>query len=367
VKIIQSCGSSSWGGLEMMALQTSKELTKLGHDVFLFCKKNSKLYEEGNKSGINCLEIFDNDRNTLRNVNKIKKLIGKQNLDIVHTHLSHDLWTLVPALRGTNIKLYLTKHMGSYIKKKDILHKYLYNKVNGILAVSNYVKESLLNTCPVKSEKIHILPDYINLNKFEKNNLIKEETKNENNISKNAFIIGMAGRISPGKGHEDFINAAKIVTEKINKDIIFLVIGSASYGEEEYEKKIKSLAVDSGMKNKIVFIQHTKDISRLLNIIDIFIMPSHEESFGIVLLEAMAMELPVIATGNAGAKDIVVNNETGVLIEPKNPELLATTLIDFINSPDKIKNYGKNGRKRVEENFSSERIISKLVDYYNTI
>ena len=101
-----------------------------------------------------------------------------------------------------------------------------------------------------------------------------------------------------------------------------------------------------------------------MNIMDTFVLPSHEESFGIVLLEAMAMELPVIATGNAGAKDIVVDNETGVLIEPKNPELLADTIIGLINSPGKLEKFGKKGRLRVEENFTSDKIISRLEEYY---
>ena len=122
--------------------------------------------------------------------------------------------------------------MGSYVKKKDILHKYLYNRVNGIFAVSNYVKESLLNTCPVKDDKIYVLGDFIDINKFNKINFKTDETKKLYGIPKDSFIIGMAGRISPGKGHEDFINAAKLVSEKINKALTFLIVGSASYGED---------------------------------------------------------------------------------------------------------------------------------------
>jgi glycosyltransferase involved in cell wall biosynthesis len=367
MKIVQVCGSSSWGGLEMMALQTSEELQKRGHEVFLFCGRSSRLFREGLKNGINAIEIFDNNKTSLSAIRKIKKTLRWNKCEIVHTHLSHDLWTLIPAMRGSVLKLFLTKHMDSFVSKKDIFHRYLYNKVTGIFAVSNYVKKSLIATCPVEPEKIRILHDFISTNKFDKIHYNQKETLKEYSIPKGNQVIGMVGRITPGKGHEDFINAGKIIINRGYHKVIFLIIGSASRGEEEYEKLIRLLANQSGISDKIIFIKHSEEIPKLMNIMDIFVMPSHEESFGIVLLEAMALELPVIATNNAGAKDIVKDNETGILTEPKNPQKLADKIIELINNSEKRDELGRNGRKRVEENFSSEKIIPKLLHYYITI
>ena len=367
MKILQTCGSSSWGGLEKMALQTSEELAGLGHDVTILCKKDSVLFNEGEKSGIKCLALFSDDKSLLKNVRNIKKLFVSENYDIVHTHLSHDLWSLVPASRKSSVKLFLTKHMGSYVSKKDILHKYLYNRVNGIFAISNYVKESVLRTCPVKEDKIKILPDFIKLEKYDTKKYNRNEIRNLYNVDSNTILIGMAGRFTPGKGHEDLIEAAKLIRKDKRDKIKYFIVGGASMGEDEYEATIRKIVKDSGLENDFIFTGFSNDIPKLMNAMDIFVMPSHEESFGIVLLEAMAMQIPVIATDNAGAKDIVINNESGLLIKPKNPGQLAENIMELINDKEKRTKLGFAGRKRVEENFSPDNIINRLLEFYKKV
>lgn len=367
MKILQACGSSSWGGLEKIALQTAEELAGQGHDVTLLCNRESNLFKEGQKSGINCSEFLQGDKSLIKNIRNTKRLVVSGNYDVVHTHLSHDLWSLVPVLRTMPVKLFLTKHMGSYVSKNDILHKYLYKRVNGIFAISNYVKESLLRTCPVKENKIRILPDFIKLEKYDNGKYDRDEIRNQYKVDSNTFLAGMAGRFTPGKGHEDLIDAAKIIRSKAKIDIKYFIVGGASLGEDEYEAKIRSMVKDSGIENDFIFTGYSNEVQKLMNAMDIFVMPSHEESFGIVLLEAMAMKLPVIATDNAGAKDIVINNESGLLIKPKNPEKLAEKIMDLINDKEKRTKLGMAGRQRVEENFSSDNIIDQLVDFYKKI
>jgi glycosyltransferase involved in cell wall biosynthesis len=364
LKIIQTCGSLSWGGLEKIALQTSGELAKCGHDVSFLCKKDSILSAEAKKAGINRIEIFSDDKFLLKSVRKIKQILLRGSFDVVHSHLSHDLWSLVPAIRKSRTKLFLTKHMGSYISKKDILHKYLYKRVNGIFAISNYVKDSLLKTCPVKENKIHLLPDFILLNEYYPDINLRDKIRKQYNITTETTAVGMAGRFTPGKGHEDLIEAAKIIRSKTKNKIKFMVAGGASRGEEEYENKIRQIVDSTEIKNDFIFTGYTNELPKIMNAMDIFIMPSHEESFGIVLLEAMAMRLPVIAADNAGAKDIVINNESGLLVKPKNPELLGTKILDLMNNKENMKKLGSEGRKRVEQNFSSDKIISRLEEYY---
>ena len=366
LKIIQSCGSPSWGGLEIMALETSKELINKGHDVVLFCRKNSTLYNEAQKSGIKSFEVFDKDKYLFGSIRKIKTILNTDKYEIIHTHYSHDLWALVPALKRNNLKLFLTKHVAS-IPKKDLLHRYLYKRVNGLFAISNYIKECVIEKYPVPKERIFLLHDFINLKNFDKSLYNKSETRKVHKIPENAIVIGMAGRISPGKGHEDFIDATKIILKNNSQNIYFVIIGGASHGEDEYGKKIKLYAKESGIADKIIFTGFSSEIPKLLNILDIFVLPSHEESFGIIVLEAMAIGLPVIATNNAGAVDIVVNNETGILLEPKKPGQIAEAVQKLMDDKNKRDNFGTAGRKRIEEVFSTDIIISQLLEYYKTL
>jgi glycosyltransferase involved in cell wall biosynthesis len=99
--------------------------------------------------------------------------------------------------------------------------------------------------------------------------------------------------------------------------------------------------------------------------IDLLAFPSHEESFGITLLEAMAMEVPVVTSNCAGVTDIIPSDEFGVLIPPKNHASLAGGIIKLIEDAGLRKRLAENGRKRVEQIFDIEKLTKELIKYYN--
>lgn len=350
----------------MVTVDITSKLHDLGHEVYLLCRDNSKLFEEAIKKGIKAFPILENNTGLLHSILKLNNLLKNNHFDVIHTHLSHDLWTMVPAMKLSHSKarLFLTKHMGSSVRKKDIFHKYLYNKVDCIFAVSNYVKDSILHTCPVDQRRVSVLHDAISVSLFNKNKYDKTLTRKEFKLPENCIIIGMVGRITPGKGHEDLLEAIKIIEEKTNKQIYFLIAGGASYGEEKYEEKIHALASELKILDKVIFIGFQKDVAKIMSIMDILVFPSHLESFGITLLEAMAMELPIIASNNAGIPDIIKDGETGILIPPKDPTALSGAIIKLAGDLRLCKKLGAAGRKRVEESFNLDINILQLEKYY---
>ncbi len=366
LKILISCGSYSWGGLEMISLETAQKLREAGNNIKIICSAGSRLADESRKSGFETIEIFSKDIKIFSSILKLKKYLKISNADVIHTNHSHDLWVLTPALRrsGSKAKLFLTKHMASGVKKTDIVHSYLYNRLNGIFAISNFISESVLKTCPVPNEKVHLLPVGIDMKKFSKENFSKDDIKAEMQIPGGKLIIGIMGRMTPGKGHEEFLEAAKKINETHKDKVFFLVVGSASYGEEEYGSKIKNYSRELNIEN-ILFTGYTDDAPKMLAAMDILAFPSHDESFGRVLLEAMAMEIPQAASGNSGVLDIAVDNETGILFEPKNSALLAKALKRLIESEELRAKMGKASKKRAEEVFSFDIMTAKLMSFYN--
>lgn len=366
MKILQSCGSMSWGGLEITALRTSRMLKEANHEIHIICPGNSELEAQALRHNIKALPIWDNNKSVLRPSGKLKNLIKSEKYDIIHTHLSHDLWTIVPALNlsHSRAKLILTKHMGSGVSKKDIFHRYLYKRVNHIFAVSEYVKQKVLETCPVDKSAVSILYPALNLENYNSSQMDKAGIRNEFGIDSNTLVIGMAGRMSPGKGHEEFLHAAVILKNEYCGKVKFMVVGSASYGEEKYEKEIFESASKLGIIDITMFTGYRNDIPKILSSFDIFVFPSHEESFGISLTEAMAAGLPVIASNNAGVKDIVVDNVTGLLVPPKNHAKLADAVKLLVESKNLREAYGKAGRKRAEEIFNAKDELNKLMEYY---
>lgn len=363
-QILIFCTSRSWGGMEIMALENAKQLQKHGFNTAIVCAENTPLYKNSINSGIKVFYGFKNT-NKLSSIKKFAGLIKNNNIKVIHSHFSNDLWIIVPALKLSKCKasLYLTKHLASGVVKKDILHKFLYKRVDKIFAISGFIRKNVIATCPVPAEKVVLLPNGIDLNVFTGSLYNGKKFRDEFNIPPGKIVISLVGRITPGKGHKEFIEAVSIINREEPDKTVFVITGSSAKGEEKFEEEIKQLAKVNNTGN-IIFTGYRSDVADILAGTDILAFPSHEESFGITLLEAMAMEVPVIAGSNAGVTDIIPSEEFGLLIPTKNSNALAGAMMKLINNAELRKKLALNGKKRIIENFDIEKIMKDLEKYY---
>lgn len=368
MKIFQSCGSYSWGGLEIQTLRISAALKKLGEEVSILCPVNSTLQREAETLGISTFPVFRSGIKSVQSTRELKKIIQREQPTVVHTHLSHDLWTLVPALKWSRsrAKLFLTKQMGSSVGKKDPLHRILYHRVNRIYAISNYIRQNVLKTCPVPERKVKLLFNAIPLEEYNPSAMEKAGIRRELHIDPHTVVIGMVGRFSPMKGHPEFYRAAKIILERTTAPVIFLVVGGASFGEDDFEKRMHRLGEELQIDTRIIYTGHRTDIPRLMAAIDILAFPSHKESFGNILLEAMAVGLPVVASASGGVLDIVLPEKTGLLVPPKDAKALAEALLELIDDPQRCRRLGEAARERVADHFNFENYIRELIADYSS-
>lgn len=363
LNILVSCGSYSWGGLEMAALESTVKLREYGFDVSLLCSKGSRLKDEAERLGIETLPYFSTDLKIPFTILKLKKFLENSDVDIIHSHHSHDLWTLTPAISAAHskIKLFLTKHVASGVKKDDYFHKKIYGRLNGIFAISGYIKTSVLNTTALNEDKVHVIPNGVNLKQFNREHYSRNEILQDLNIPDEKLIIGLVGRITPGKGHIELIGAAGILNERFPGKLYFLLVGSSGKGEEEYEKEIRSLA--EGLNN-LKFAGQTDEPGKFFAAMDILAFPSHDESFGRVVIEAMAMDVPVAASGYAGVLDIITDGKTGLLFQPKSSISLAEALEKLITDEKMRKELAAFGKMLVQEKFTDDIVTDILIKHY---
>lgn len=365
LNILISCGSYSWGGLEMISLETANKIRERGINISILCSKDSRLEEEATNRGFETVPVFGKNKNIPSSIIELKNYLKDSNIDVIHSNHSHDLWVITPALKlsGSKAKLFLTKHMASGVKKTDLFHKYLYKRVNKVFAISNYIKTSVKNTTPVKDDDIILLPVGIDMKRFDRNKYNPAEIKRSLGLPEDKIIIGIAGRMTPGKGHEEFLEAAKMLNDEFPGKLFFLVIGNASFGEEKYEESIIKLSETLGLQN-IKFTGYTAEPEKLMTALDVHSFPSHDESFGRVLLEAMALGIPTAASGYAGVLDITIENETGLLFEPKNAKSQAESLSKLIADEELRKKFSLNGKNRAEAVFTFDIMTDNLIKLY---
>jgi glycosyltransferase involved in cell wall biosynthesis len=364
MKILQTCLSLSWGGMEMYTLHTSILLSKAGHEVNLLCADDSRLKEEAEKEGIKCFPVSVKIP-ILKSFLKTTGMLRKTDYDIIHAEASKDLWFIVPALflAMKRIPLLLTKHVGSKIIKRDFLHRMLYKRVDLALAISEVIKRNLIETTPLDKGRIELLHDAIDVNRFDPARTDRLKIRNEFAIKENEILIGMTGRFSPGKGHEEFLSAARELNAKyIN--LRFMIVGEASRGENKYAEIIKATADQYGLSDKMIFTGYRSDIPEILAAFDIYLFPSHAEAFGLALVEAMSMELPTVCSNSDGVLDVAVEGVTSYMFARGEQKDLVSKVESFIKNAKKRKEFGKAGRDRVLNNFNFDLFTKKLVNIY---
>lgn len=364
MKILYSCLSKSWGGLEMYTITSVQQLLKRDIKVELICSAESRIHIEANNLGIMLHPVKASGYFHPVAVIRLALLIRENNYSLVHTQASKDLWLLVPALYLANSKipLFLTKQVGSFIVKKDFLHRILYRRLRKIFSISTAIKNNLIETTYAKPGDIINLPNGIDTKKFDPDKVDGEKVRREFDIKPEEILIGMLARFSPGKGHEEFLWAVKELSKEYN-NLKFLIVGEPSRGEADYGDKIKQLAKDYETNN-VIFSGFRADIPEVLAAMDIFAFPSHSEAFGIALVEAMAMKKPSVCAGAEGVLDIAVDGETSFLFENKNAEDLKAKLKLLIDSEETRFRFGDNARRRVLENFDIERITDRVLEIY---
>lgn len=178
-------------------------------------------------------------------------------------------------------------------------------------------------------------------------------------------LIGLVGQIVPRKRPEDFLKAAAIVQQTI-PDSFFLVVGS-DIDASEYGRTLRNLSEQLGLADRIVWLEFCDRVYEIFEIIDLLVLPSKDEPFGRVAIEAMAARKPVVATNVGGLPEIIVDGETGFLVPPKCPQKLAEATIRILNDPQLAVTMGQAGRQRVEQYFSLDQYVNGVEAVYKEL
>jgi glycosyltransferase involved in cell wall biosynthesis len=205
-----------------------------------------------------------------------------------------------------------------------------------------------------------VIDNGIDLQRFsnqKRNNLLKEYF----GIKGKSKVIGTIARLTKEKGHIYLIEAAKNILS-VFPDTIFLIVGDGNE-RDRLEKQVMKL----GLKDKVIFTGKRKDIIDILSIIDIFVLPSITEGLPIALLEALASRLPVVATNVGAVSKVIIDRETGLLTEPRSPELLSNAILELLSNWERAEQFGYQGYRKVEKEFSAKAMAEQYFDFYRKI
>ena len=177
-------------------------------------------------------------------------------------------------------------------------------------------------------------------------------------------VVGMVATVRPIKGHEVLLNAAKIVFDKYPRTH-FLVVGEQQ--PKEYAEQLQVLARDMKIDDKIIWFGGIDNPFRILSLFTVAVLSSHSESFSNAVLEYSVAGIPAVVTDVGGLREIVKDGETGFVVPPNTPEALAEKICDLLSAPQKREQFGKNGQRFVNSQYSEATILEQYLDFYRLV
>jgi glycosyltransferase involved in cell wall biosynthesis len=213
------------------------------------------------------------------------------------------------------------------------------------------------------SGKLQVIYNGVDLRRFNLKHAPawKDKLRRELGLSSNTLVVGTIGRLAPQKRQDRFLKAVRYLVDS-GYDLVAVLTG-----EGPLRAELEGLAARLQLQDRIFFLGARQDIPELLAWFDIFVLPSDWEGFPNVILEAMAMGRPVVATDVGGVAELVLRGKTGLLLDADEPSLLAEAIKKLIDNPNLAQQMGEAGRRRAEEKFSLGRMVEQTTGLYQDL
>ena len=359
----------SLGGVEVVVYNLSKKLSEKGYSVYLAVFKDGYVRQMFEEIGVNIKVFQRKNKFDLNPFKEFYNFVKNEKIDVIHTH-GH-----FPGIIGRFVgklskkKVISTYHLAlnedGHPTITKILTKITLPFADYITFVSQKVEKSFFNDSMVFdysliNKRNHFtIYNGVDIEEINKSlegldrNLIRKYYE----IDKDDIFLLNIGRLTEQKGQKYLIEAMRKIV-KVNKNVKLVIIG-----EGELKEYLEKIINQYSLQEHIKIFPPTRDIFKVIASADVFIFPSLWEGFGIVLIEAMTIGIPIIATNVTGINEVITNNHDGVLVESKNADILADAVTDLINNKEKIKSLVLNANNTVKERFT----LDKMSNYYESL
>ena len=354
MNILQILPSLDVGGVETGTIDLARYAVLNGHKMVVV-SNGGRLVKELDNLGVRHYTLpvdKKNIFNAVKMVGELRDIICKENIDILHARSRVPAWIAFFASKLTKKPFVTTAH-GHY-------SKHIFSEVMGwgrfVIVASNVMARHMTHTFGVPHARIRFVPRGVDLAKF--------KFRDPVDSASNGFTIGMVSRITPLKGHPDFLKAASILSRTIPR-LRVVIAGGVPKGKEKYLQELELLTRRLGLARTVEFIGTQGDVPAALKGLDVLVSATvTQEAFGRSIIEAQASGVPVVATRVGGIVDIIEDGVNGLLSNAEDPRDMAEAILKIYKDKKLQRSLAYEGRKNVEERFTVERMAKETLKVY---
>ncbi len=323
MRIIEICTANSLGGLELYFLSCCRQLKERGHTLLAIVAKGSKLHQflDGQ---VDCFPVEPNKKSNFLRKNRAVRSFRP---DVVHIHHKKDLLdgALLKQFGGVPYRYVHTRQMDLPRKKKNPYHNFIYSKIDLLIAITDRLKNQVIERVNIQPEKVTRL--YYGVPKPEPDSSRCDKL----NLDSTHFNIGVIARIDSKKEQHLIVEAVDLLKSRGISNVKAYLIGGST--DDEYLNQIKKMIEEKKLNDQIHLIGFKENPQQLMNCFDVIVLTTGNETFGLVLPEAMRMGVAVIGANGGGVPEIIDNGETGLLFEPGDSKSLSDQVTEMMDLP----------------------------------
>ncbi len=333
-----------------------------GHQMVIAAPANSQLSRLAKHEGIHCETIPVGIPGWGRLMSIFLNLIGKYQIQIIHTHGSQDSWMGALAGRFSSCRpvIVRTRHKSTPVSD-SLRHALLYRCLPHVVTTTGEaVRQQFIDHNHLDPDAVFSIPTGVDIQRFQPG-FPNDAVKQALGIQAGQLVVGTVSFLRPEKGMDVLIEAMSLLKREFLQ-ICCLIVGAG----QEHQKLLEQIS-QRQLEGVVVLTGFREDIPELLRIMDVFALPSFEEGMPQSLLQALATERAVVASSVGGVPEVIRHGKTGFLVPPRDPVALAQNVTTLLREPDQGKTMGQLGRQLIVRDYSIESMLTKTETLYSSL
>jgi glycosyltransferase involved in cell wall biosynthesis len=360
IRVLQLIESEGPGGAEKVVLDLASYLDPEVYSPLAGLMHKGWLHDQLRVNGIEVVHIDNRRAFDLGLLWQLVRLIRHYRVDLIHAHeFTMNIYGAAAAFLTGKVSLATIHGMGYYPDKRRRLAAYRLVAAmpsTRLVAVSGFLRDFFCGQTGVNPGRVLTIANGVDLSRFN-GSVVPRAERNPQRPR-----IGTLGSLYPVKGHLYLIRAAARVLRH-HPGAQFVIAGKETSYKEELQAEAEKLGVGANMQ----FLPFQEDVPSFLHPLDVFVLPSLQETFSIALIEAMAAGLPVVSTRCGGPEELMMAGENGYLVQPEDDEDLADKILQLLADSDRARRFGEHGRKLAASHFSMDKMITNYQAAYSAL